>query len=102
MGTIVIEQKAKQEPRSASRLDPLRSYRIVEFDYRSCESDNKYVDVGDILVALPRAWGGIEVLNCTKQKLVPSTNGLTDRVKCIRDFNIKCVQLTFDENERPA
>lgn len=101
MGQVIVTKKEPQKYKSASHIEPLKSYRIVEFREDDRDKDKKE-SIGDILIAFPRAYGGVEVFNTQTGRLLNGNNGYTDRIICARDFDIHSITLTFDENERPA
>lgn len=95
---IITKQKTEPQPvRCHKQGVPLRvaSFRTLESDYKKYDCE-----VGDILVWFPNGWGGIGVLNATKQRWMDTKHA--DDVFLLRAYDIRSIVLTNDDEPAPV
>ncbi len=103
MGIIKVETKPEQKLLRCDELLDMRTYRVVQFDTRDLtgtEADT--VLIGDVLVCIRGYFNNQHcILNASRGRNITGWQYLS-RIKCVREFTTKSVQLYFDENELPT
>lgn len=99
-GNVQIAKKPDVKPVGPKKLEPLKTYRVVEV-----EKEFEEAEVGDIVLSFPCKTGGVFIFNCTRQMMFfdkSSTNRDWDsHFQCLRAFDIRHVTFYADGEDKP-